>query len=80
MTAPVPPPAPEPAHAAPAPVPWYAQYAKALLAFAGTTPPAVVFAWLDSAGVTVIPSWTQALITVVCGVAAVVFGPKNKTP
>lgn len=67
-----------PAHAAaPAAPPWWAHYAKALLALAGTTPPAVVFAWLDSAGVHSVPPWLSAPVTVVCGIAAVLLGPRN---
>jgi hypothetical protein len=61
----------------PRPAPWWAQYAKALLALAGTTPPAVVFAWLDAAGICTVPPWLAALTTVVSGVAAVLSGPKN---
>lgn len=61
---------------APAVAPWWAQYAKALLALAGTTPPAVVFAILESNGVHV-AGWIAAVVTVLLGVAAVLFGPKN---
>ncbi|MET7989860.1 hypothetical protein ABZU76_03015 [Amycolatopsis sp. NPDC005232] len=66
--------APEPRTA---PVPWWARYAKGLLALAGSVPPVTVFAWLDSVGVHAVPPWLQALITGVCAVAAVVAGPKN---
>ena len=65
---------PAPAVAAP---PWWAQYAKSLLALAGATPPAVVFSWLEAAGVHALPGWAQLVITAVCSIAAVLFGPKN---
>ncbi|WP_336158204.1 hypothetical protein [Amycolatopsis sp. VC5-11] len=63
--------------AAPYTPPLWLRYAKALLALAGATPPAAVFAWLDSAGVHAVPPWVSALVTVVCAVAAVAAGPKN---
>lgn len=55
-----------------------AGYAKTLLVAAGTLPPAVVLTWLQSAGVTHLPSWVTPAVTVVLGILAVLFGPKNK--
>lgn len=71
--------APEPAPVVPlpaAPAPWWAQYAKSLLALAGVTPPATVFAILAANGVHV-AGWLSVAVTVLLGVAAVLFGPKN---
>lgn len=55
------------------------KYAKSLLSLLGAASPAAVFAALDGVGVHTLPGWAQLAITVVCGVAAVLFGPANKT-
>lgn len=60
-----------------APAPWYARYAKALGAFAGTLTPQVVFGILDANGVHV-NGWLNLAITVVLGTAAAAVAPKNQ--
>lgn len=55
------------------------KYAKSLLTIAGAVPPAAVFTWLDSIGVHTLPGWAQLAITIVCSLAAVLFGPANQS-
>lgn len=67
--------------AAPTPSGWpstLAGYAKVLAAALGGVPPAVVLTWLQSSGATHLPGWITPAVTLVCAVAAVLFGPRNR--
>jgi hypothetical protein len=57
---------------------WWAAHWKAVMALLGTLTPGAVISWLNAAGVTDLPSWAQAAITVVFTVSAVLWGPRNK--
>jgi hypothetical protein len=55
-----------------------AGYAKVLAAAVSTLGATGVLTWLQTAGVTHLPGWGQALITAGVGILGVLFGPRNK--
>jgi hypothetical protein len=55
-----------------------AGYWKVLLGALSTIGVGGVFAWLQSAGVTNLPSWATAGITALVTIVLLLFGPRNK--
>ena len=56
-----------------------AGYAKVLAAALGSLTPGAVIVGLNAAGITNIPPWVQAAITLVVTVCAVLFSKRNQT-